>query len=515
MRRTLPPVEPAIVPNETAPSTEPQLLRALGPVQGTMIVIGTVIGSGIFLKPAIIATQVPHFGGIMLVWIVSGLLSLAGALAYAELGAMMPRAGGPYVFLRAAFGQRAAFLFGWTEFLINRPGSLAALAMASVQYLSVLHPFTPLQQSGLAIAEILLLTAINYAGVQFGAQVQTVFTVAKVAALGGLIGGALVMGQGSSANFTPLLPESFDGASLSLFGGAMIGALWAYDGWANATSVAEELRDPQRNVPLCLIAGTVIIIGIYLSANVAYHYVLPLDVVQHSQSSVPGGREVAAETAFRLFGAAGLTFIAVGVMCSTFGAANGVALTGSRITFAMSRDRAFFRSIAAVHPRFRTPHVSIVVQAMLAIALIGFADRLYPVLRPVVASLQESALAANAVTGPFIGWLGKTVAEKKLVFDVLTDCIIVVSWVFYALAVASVFVLRRKQPDTPRPYRCWGYPVVPALFVAMATWFVANAFKASPVEAVLGLGLAALGLPAYAWFRKTGGGAEGDRTPDL
>lgn len=466
---------------------QPTFARALGPVEGTSIVIGTVIGSGIFVVPASIARDAGAwgFGTILLIWVVCGLLSLAGALSYAELSSMFPRAGGQYVYLRESYGSLWAFLFGWMEFWVARSGSVAALAVAFARYAGVFtHQDGDWGLRWTAFIMIFSLTVVNYLGVRWGGTVQVLFTATKVAALGALIVCAFALPGGSPHNWQPWFANGPGGLSqlLVVTGTVMISVLWAYDGWANGAAVSEEMKQPQRDVPRALFFGTLTIMALYLLANVAYHFTLPM-------AQVAGTERVAAAVAERLFGGAvkvsandvttsvGAGLVSAAVMISTFGATNGLMLTGPRIFYAMSRDQVFFHEMGELHRRFRTPHWAILFQGLWAglLVLVPFNDLL---------------------NGLFHWHLDTPL------YDQLITYVIFPSWAFYGMTVAGVFILRRTRPELERPYRAWGYPVLPALFILTALAFVAHTLFHQPAEALAGLGIIALGLPAHAaWSR--------------
>lgn len=474
-------------PSEVEPleeTSQPRLFRALGPVEGTCIVVGTVMGSGIFRVPSSVAGDIGGygFGMILAIWILCGILSLGGALAYAELAAMFPRSGGQYVYLREAYGPLWGFLFGWMEFWVARPGSIAALAVVFAEYSG---QFTHLDGDWgvrwTAFLMVFLLTWVNYVGVRWGGTVQVVFTATKVAALLALIACSFGLPAGTPANWTPLWSQPAAGLGLAALvaavGKAMISILWTYDGWANGAAVSEEMKDPQRDVPRALIGGTLLLIGIYLLANLAYHYVFPIREVIANQ-------KIAAAVAERLFGTVGAGLVSAAVMISTFGAVNGLLLTGPRIFFAMSQDRLFFKEMGELHVRFRTPHWSILFQGLWAglLILVPFQDL-------------------------FNTWFGWKMATP--LYDQLITYVIFASWAFYGMTVAGIMILRKKLPEVHRPYRAWGYPVVPFLFVLTSVAFVAHTLYHSRAESVGGLIIVLLGLPAYfAWSRSRSASVE-------
>jgi len=452
--------------------SESKLLRVLGPVDTTMILIGSVIGSGIFLVPNTIATEVGSFGLIIAVWLVSGLLTLFGALSYAELGSMIPHAGGQYAYLREAYGKFPAFLFGWTEFLVIKAGSIAAVAVAFALYVGYFIPesFQPLFHKTIiinvgfalpiddigvklvAIICIILLTVVNYLGVKLGAWVQNIFTFLKVAALAGLIILTFLFGHQAQHAFKPMFPEHFSVSLLSAIGVAMVAALWAYDGWNNVTYVAAEVREPQKNIPGALFLGTSVVVIIYLAANWAYAFVLPIADISNSTL-------VAADAMKTYLGPLGGAVISAAVMISTFGTVNGMILSGPRVTYAMAQDKIFFKSMGTVHPRFHTPYVSVWVQGIWS-ALLTLSGR----------------------------------------FDQLFTYVVFAAWIFYAMTTSGVFVLRRKWPHVERPYKTWGYPWVPILFVLISILFVINTFITDPRDSLFGLIIVALGVPVYLFW---------------
>lgn len=452
-------------------STQPQLIRGLGIWGAGSIVAGTIIGTGIFLVPSSIARQVDSVGLVFLVWIVGGLLSLAGALSYAELGAAMPQAGGEYVFLRRAYGPLWGYLYGWEAFVIGKTGSIATIATAFALFLgyffSALHEemlrlplgFATWSLTGaqvISLSAIIGLTVINYLGVILGGAVQTVFTVMKVAIILTLAALAFTLGHAAPSAFEPFFAAPKGVGTFSAFGVALVAALWAYDGWNNLTMVGEEVRNPERNIPRALIFGTLGVMLVYLFVNAAYFYILPLATVQ-------GTERVAQEMARSFLGEWGGIIITLGALISTFATLNAAILSGARIPYAMARDRLFFRFMAQVHPLHRTPAKALLLQAVFSCVLI-------------------------LIFG-----------NSRDAFDKLFTYTIFGLWLFYGMTTASVFVLRRTQPDLPRPYRTLGYPWVPAAFVVVAAVFILNIAYNSPMETGLGLLFMAAGLPLY-WF---------------
>jgi len=444
-----------------------ELKRDLGLWAAAAIVVGTVIGSGIFLVPTRMINRVGSPLMVFVVWIFGGALSLFGALTYAELAAAMPEAGGEYVYLREAYGPLWSFIYGWTQMWVAKSGSVATLATAFFLYLANFFPKLegvfyviplPLGAHGaaleirygqlLGIVLILFLGGVNYLGVKIGGNVQIAVTVIKVALIIFIIVAGLGLGHPAAAAGTapPL--------SAAGFFAALVAALWAYDGWNNVSMVAAEVKAPRRNLPLSLIWGTIAVIAIYLLANAAYFYVL-------SAGEVAASSRVAGDMMRKVLGQSGADAVAVAAMISIFAALNGSILTGARVPYAMARDGFFLRSFAGVHPAYRTPGVSILgLSAWSAVILLS----------------------------------GQ--------YDQLFTCVIFASWILYGMTTASVIVLRRKRPDMPRPYRTWGYPVVPVLFVLSAFCLVLSTLLDSPRESVFGLVLIFLGLPFYSHWKK-------------
>jgi APA family basic amino acid/polyamine antiporter len=452
----------------------PGLVRGLGLLDATLLIVGTVIGSGIFFAPAIMAGYLQAPGLLLGLWVLGGLLTLTGALSYAELAAAMPRAGGQYVFLSEAFRPVFGFLYGWTFLLAINTGFVAAVAVAFAKTLGFFVPkigeetalfalggFRFTTARAVALLVIALLTWLNVTGLRTGAVVQNLFTIAKLGAIAVLVLLAVATGRGSFTNFHPLLGLKLgaQGLAMGLFAalaGAMSKALFAYDAWYSVTFAAEEVREPERNLPRSLVLGTVGVTVAYAAAVAVYLYMVPI-----GQMATVAGDRIATEAAVRMIGPLGGAFIAVAVLVSTFGCVNGLTLAGARVVYAMARDGLFFRGAAAVHPRYRTPAVALVLHGLVAAAL--------------------------TLSGTYSDLLTLT-AFTSLFFNVLT--------------VVGLFVLRRTRPDLRRPYRVWGYPVVPVAFVAVALFFLVYMPVADPRNTGLGLLLTTAGLPAYAWWRR-------------
>lgn len=441
-----------------------QLPRVLGLADAVGVVVGSIIGSGVFLKAAVVATALMAFGPILSVWIVLGLVTLCGSLALAELAAMLPKAGGPYVYLREAYGRLPAFLWGWTEFWVVRTGSLAALVSATVIYFNAAiqdtYPLSQPKQGALAVGLILFLTAVNWRSTRWGASLQNTMALLKVGFLCALILLPFALGAAKIENLGPIWPEDVSLSYWKAIGLAAVAVLWPYDGWINIGPVAEEIKNPQRNIPLALTFGMIVIIVIYAAANTVYHLVLPMEAVANSDA-------VASDVFVAMFGTKGGQWAALGVMCSTLGATQSNLITGPRIYFAMARDGLLPAGIGTVHHRYETPANAVLAQSVWASLL-------------VVATYAYSSDPYSA-------------------FNALTDFVIFGGSVFYALAVGAVFVLRWKQPDLPRPYRTWGYPFTPALYLLAFAYALVSMFINTWRQTAIGSVLILAGVVYYLW----------------
>ena len=421
------------------------------------MVVGGIIGSGIFFTPAEVARALPTGSWILAVWAIGGVVALAGALAYAELGAMMPDAGGAYVYIREAFGPLAAFLCGWMTLLLISTGALAAVAMGFSGYIERYIDLAPIGgRLGMAALTIVILGVTNYLGVKPGAALQNLLTVAKIVALGALIVAGLALWNSVGA---PLPVANAPAPRDSLVGGfaaAFVAVLFTIGGWQQLNMVAGEIRRPEWTIPRALTLGIAIVIAIYLGANAVYVHVLGRDGLAASAA-------VAADTAVRLTGPTGGTLITIGAMLSILGFVNVVLLGNSRIPFAMARDGAFLAAAGRIHPRFGTPHVAIAIMVVWSLILL-FGTR---------------------------GDLGA-----------LLSGVVFADWIFFGLGGASVLVLRRKRPDAVRPYKSLGYPVLPALFVIAAAVGVVSAYVAAPKTSLFGTGLLIAGILVFVIGRK-------------
>ena len=442
-----------------------ELKRDLGIWAALAIVVGTVIGSGIFRVPQSMILNVGTVPFVFAVWLVGGFLSLAGALTYAELAAAMPGAGGEYVYLTEAYGPLWGFLYSWTQMFVAKSGSIATLATAFFEYTAhfvpqfeavwfTAGPFAVKYGQVFALVLILVLGIVNYLGVRVGGDVQVAVTAVKVGLIALLILAGLLYAHPVRATApTPVAPSSIFAGFIA----ALVGALWAYDGWNNVGMVASEVKHPQRNLPIALIGGTAGVIAIYVLANWAYFRIL-------SPAEVGAHKLVAAEMMQRISGSWGASAVSLAAMISIFAALNGSILSGARVPYAAARDGLFFRSAARVHPAFHTPGVSI---------------------------LMLSA------------WSAVLVLSGK--YEELFDFVIFGSWILYAMATASVFVLRRRRPDLERPYKTLGYPVVPLLFLAGALVLEISTLWTKPKESLAGIALILLGLPLYFYWGRGAG----------
>ncbi len=477
-----------------SPSSDSQFVQGIGPLAAISLVVGTMIGSGIFIVSADIGRQVNEWGpgALMLIWLVTGLMTVTGALAYAELAAMMPTAGGQYVFLRDGLSPLVGFLFGWTLFTVIQTGTIAAVAVAFGKFIAVLLPgitpdlflsFGHLPMPGgtielglswqrlVALSVVLGLTLLNVRGVALGARVQTVFAIAKVGALAALITLGLTLcrrTEVAAANAAGFWGTgSWSLALIPVFGAAMVGSLFSADAWNNVTFAAAEVRDPKRNLPLALGVGTGVVCLLYLLANLAYLQVLPFAGDAQGADALARGLQHAAQdrvgvaAAEVMFGPAGAVLMAVAVMLSTFGCVNGLVLAGPRVYYAMAQDGLFFRQAGTLHPTFRTPVFGLVTQAVWAMVL--------------------------CLSGTYGN---------------LLDYVIFASLLFYFFTTLALFRLRVTRPDLPRPVRAFGYPWLPALYMISVLGLMAILLVKKPLYTWPGLGIVALGWPVYLIWKR-------------
>lgn len=449
------PSSPETDAGQPAAAGQPQLLRALGLWETSSIVVGIMIGTAIFIVPAEITREVGSPRAALAVWAVGGVLSLFGALSFAELAAMLPQSGGQYVYLREAYGSLVSFLCGWAFFLAVQTGGISVLAVGFAVYLGEFVPLTLWQERLAAALSIALFTYINYRGVKEGGRVQTLLTGIKVGAIVALIAFGYALVHGTPSGGASLMAPS-GSRFVSSFGVALVGAFWAYEGWNTCTFAAGEVKRPERTLPRALILGTTAVIVLYLGLNLVYYHTLDLSTI--AQSS-----RVGAESAVKMFGTTGSQLVSLLVIISTLGSLNGSILAAPRVYYAMAKDGLFFRWCTAVHPRFRTPHVALFFQGLWAIILVAWGT-----------------------------------------YEQLYTYVIFAAWIFYALAAFAVIVLRRKLPYLARPYRVWGYPVVPLVFTLASAWFIVNTLVEKPREAGIGALLVAIGIPVYlVWKRRS------------
>jgi basic amino acid/polyamine antiporter, APA family len=441
------------------------LPRVLGASHATAIVVGTIIGSGIFLVPHEMMRAVGNSGLVYLAWIVGGLLSLFGAMTYAELGAMMPYAGGEYVYIRNAYGDMPAFLYMWTWFAVAKPASIASVTSGLARTLAIFGVFAWLEQPVFhgstvlylsqlfAIGATWLMTGLNYLGIKKAGDFQLVFTWLKGVLILVIAGFCFASHTGSVANFK----TSFTGAQGG-FGGfmvAMIAVLWAYDGWNDLTMVAGEVKRPERSLPLALIAGLFIVGALYMATNAAIQYILPA-------AQIAAAPRPAVAAMALVSGHSGAILVSAAMALSIFVTLNGTIMSGARVPFAAARDRLFFRSIAHIHPKFQSPSTSLIVQALLSTLLLLVVGR----------------------------------------FQQLFELAIFAEWLFYMITATTIFVYRKRQPDAPRPYRVWGYPVLPALFIAASAVLLYFSYAENFKNSLVGTVIILAGIPLFLVIRK-------------
>ncbi len=475
---------------ENAPKKDGTLKNPkLGLFIATSIVVGAVIGSGIFKKPAIMAKELGSPEALLIVWVVAGVVTLFGALTNAEISGMIPKTGGQYAYFQEMYGDFFAFLYGWAIFIVIQTGSIASIAyvfshyagyffrlpnfppatetsfVLSIPYIGDIYPLRDIGEKALTIGLILFLSAANYFGVEFGGKISGFFSSLKVLAVIAIAVLAVFAPCGTTENFTRDAPWFRSDLSLvGAFAMALSGAFWAYDGWNNVTYIGGELKNAKRNLPLALIIGTLIVIAVYALINLAYLYVLPVE-------KMAGSKLVASDLAEAAVGKSGGALVAAAVMISTFGAANGTILVSARVYYAMARDNLFYAPIGKIHPVFKTPANALIVQA-----------------------IWSSVLVLSGT------------------FDILTDMLIFVSWIFYAMGAYGVFVLRKKYPEAERTVKTWGYPLVPAIFVIFASIYVVltlytdiqnkAAGRTEIINSLFGLILTAAGAPVYLFYNR-------------
>jgi basic amino acid/polyamine antiporter, APA family len=462
-----------------------ELVRGLGAWSSTAIVMGTMIGTGIFLKPAEMAREGQSVSVVFAAWVAGGILSLFGALAYAELGAAIPDAGGEYAYLRRGFGPVWGYLFGWMHSIVGRPASAASIAAGLARFLTFLIPATaaPIFKVHIAIPGLIgwikptyfvftwaqpmavlwliVMTAVNYLGVRLGGAVQVVLTIIKVASVLIVIGVAFVGASGTHA-VGPMWPAHFGSGLARAFLAALAAALWAYDGWEDLNLVGGEVENPQKNFPLALLGGVSFVAAVYLLFSAACLRVLPF-------ATAAASPHIASDVVEHVAGNGAAIWMTLAMVISAIGSLNSSVLSGARVPYAMARDRIFFKIVGGIHPKFRTPSRALIFQGVLA--------------------------SVMALSGTF---------------EELTNLYIFASWIFYGLAVVALFRMRRTEPDLPRPFRCWGYPWVPATFVLGALALTVSLWLDRPGRSSVGLLLIFAGLPFYKWWTRRGSALAND-----
>lgn len=441
-----------------------ELVRGLSLVDGAAIVVGSILGTGVFLKTSTMSVLVGSPWMVLVIWVVAGLLSLAGAIVYAELGSLMPHAGGEYVYLRRGYGDMWAFLYGWMRFWIGSPGSIAAYSVGAVTFLSSAVDLSIVGgRPAAAVILIIIFSSLNCLSVAFGGRLNSIMTGLKLLMIIGLSLGVFVFSKDAAFTHFQESSQGFSGfAGWAAFGSATLAALWAYDGWNNLPMVAGEIKNPQRNIPLSLGLGMLIILAIYLLANVAYFYALPFsEILTANSDAYPDALPVATKAAMTFMGKAGVAFLSGAFVFSALGAMNGAIMTGARVPYAMAKDGLFFKVLAKVHAETLVPVVSVIVQGIVSMIL--------------------------ALSGSF---------------DQLTNYVVFSAWIFYAMVTGVVFVLRKRDPNAFRSYKTWGYPIVPVIFIVLATLLLLNTVIESPKESFIGLAFIITGVPVYFVFRK-------------
>jgi basic amino acid/polyamine antiporter, APA family len=464
-------------------SQKPSLVRGLSLLDSILLLAGGIIGSSIFLTAKDIAGPLPRPALFLLVWVMGALISMCAAFAFAEMGSMFPSSGGQYVYLREAFGDLIAFLYGWMLFAVANGGSIAALSVAAAVYIGGIFPAISQDHvvwswAGIALTRahvvallaIVVVTWINVVGLRKGAILQNVATWAKFAAMGAFVILGFAIGKGSWANFTAT--GASNGANwsagmppmqlLSALGVGLIAVFWAYDGWVYVTWVAGEVKDPQRNVPRAMVLGIIVVAVIYISMNLTYVYAMPLSEVAKHET-------IAADAAEKLFSPGAAKWLAATIALSCFGASASCTLSGARVYYAMAKDGVFFRRMAEIHPNYRTPAFSLIGQGLWAAVL--------------------------------------TVSGR---YDQLYTYVIYGMVLSYTLTVIGLFVLRWKRPDVPRPYRCTGYPWLPAIYILLGSWWTINTIVTRPKEALAGTGIVLLGIPGFLYWKRRSRIAAGD-----
>ncbi len=444
-------------------SNKTSLVRGLSLTDAIAIVVGSIIGTGVFLKTATMSQLVGNPSYVLIAWLVAGALSLFGALAYAELGSLMPDAGGEYVYLKEGYGDIWAFLYGWMRFWIGGPGTIAAYSVGAMTFASGMVDLSFIGgKTSAAVITIIVFSLINCFSVAFGGAVQAFMTAIKLVMILGISIGIFIFSKtGSAAHFYESATGGDTAFNISAFGSAVLAALWAFDGWNNLPMVAGEVKNPQRNVPLALGIGVLAILGIYGLTNLAYFYALPFsEVINANSNSFPDALPVATKAALTFLGENGVVILSAAFVFSALGAMNGSIIAASRVPFAMAHDGLFFKQLANVNKKTHVPVISVIVQAVVSIAL--------------------------ALSGTF---------------DQLTDYVVFASWIFYAAVTGVVFVLRYRKPNLERSYKTIGYPVLPVIFILMGILLLVNTVVTDPKGTFIGMGMILAGVPFFFYFK--------------
>ena len=436
------------------------LKRELRLFDGAALVVGSVIGSGIYLVPSDIAQIIHYPGLIFIVWIFTSFVAYVGALCYAELGGLFPVTGGEYIFIREAYGPFFSFLYGWIQFWVISSGCVATLAVACSMYILYLFKVGPIAQKFISVFFVFVLTVVNYRGIRFNALIQNVFAVIKVAVILGIVVIGFSLAKGDFGNIQPLFPAEFSWGILELFGLAMVATLWAYEGWHLVCHIGGEMKNPQRTVPYSLIIGLFVLVTVYLLVNMVYMYYMPIDEMAKSNF-------IAADVTQKFAGPIGGVIVTCVVLISMFSAAHANMITGPRVYFAMAQDKLFFNAARYVHPKYKSPVISVVFQGIWSAIL-------------------------TLLIGTFSG---------------LFTFVVSAAAIYYAFTVSCIFILRKKYPDMKRPYKVWGYPVVPIAFIVVIIAFVihtiVHTFMTEPKNALLFVFLILSGIPAYYYWSRT------------
>jgi APA family basic amino acid/polyamine antiporter len=441
-----------------------KLVRGLTLTDSIALVIGTIIGTGVFLKTATMAQTLGNPTWVLIAWIVGGALSLTGALAYAELGSIMPDAGGEYVYLKEGYGELWGFLYGWMRFWIGSPGSIAAYAVGAVTFMSGMLSLDFIGGKDVAaVIVITLFSILNCFSVAFGGKLNSFMTALKLFMILGISFGIFFFSKDVSwSHFSESSPGGEGFIGWSAFGSAILAALWAYDGWNNLSMVAGEIKDPQKNIPISFAVGLLAILGIYGLTNVAYFYALPFsEIITSNSSGFPDALPVATKAAMTFLGTSGAGILSAAFVFSALGAMNGSIMTGARVPYAMAHDGLFFKQLASVNAKTNVPVASIMVQASVSIML--------------------------ALSGTF---------------DQLTDYVVFSAWIFYAMVTGVVFTMRKRRPDLKRDYKAIGYPILPAIFIILGVLLLINTVYTNPRSTLIGLGFILSGVPVFYLFRK-------------